>query len=148
MATLTHWECDKCGAPVTAADGYVVWDRIGDDDYSEFSIIHQSKCDDDTCNSSLPLADFLGADGAARLTSFLSLGPVILTHSSSGGDRLPKHSLTGWVDFFRRVQIPGYEEARKNLRDIRTAETLSDWNEVAPYTAVALQDIAAGVYTV
>ena len=113
---LTRWECDECGGPVTVKDGYVVWaDKEGVD--HRFRIIHQTICDDNNRYlSSLPLSDFLGADGLSKLMSFMSYGPL----DDTPGEEIIPHRIKDvnlFVDFLRRVQVPYYEEARRWFSD-------------------------------
>ncbi len=138
----TSWTCDVCGEDsVTADNGYVVWDmdRETMEDHS-FSIIHQSRCDDDTMASSSPLAEFLGPDGLANLTSLLSLGPVMMKRESR--DRPPPKDMTQFIDFFRRLQLPGYEQARPNFQTEVAYERLYDASELYPYLQTNLDWIA------
>lgn len=141
-APLTQWRCDKCGGPVTAANGYVVWADKLEEDHS-FRIIHQKLCDDShRYMSSLPLADFLGADGLSKLMTFLSFGPL----SETPGEEVIAWRLKDvnlFVDFLRRVQIPFYEEARAWFSDPDERERMGDWNEFAPYAQDNLRKMAS-----
>lgn len=136
---LTTWKCDKCGEKtVTADNGYVIWDGTVEKE-RDFRIIHKAVCDDRRFTSSLPLSDFLGPLGVAKLTSFLSLG--IFINQTWSEERLQANSairiadMDQFMDFFRRVQLPYYEEARPILRapSEEVAEMLCDSSEVAPY---------------
>src|SRR5262249_32907976 len=108
---LTSWTCDVCGDVIERVEeGYVVWKSDGAK-AADFKIIHQGKCDHerDDHNASAALADFLGDNGLAYILSFLSAGPV-----QSALGRRPHCEITDFdefVDFFRRVQLPYYEEA-------------------------------------
>ncbi|WP_164136033.1 hypothetical protein [Stenotrophomonas maltophilia] len=144
VALLSTWKCDVCEEPVSAKDGYVIWGSRRDRESFDFKIIHRGRCDDSSFSSSYPLEWFLGAAGAVRLTAFLSIGPLKLAHGES--DLEIKSPLTGWVDFFRRVQVPRYEDARQRLFTQRLAEELDDWNEIAPYLPDALERIGGGSY--
>ena len=137
---LKRWHCDVCGDYVTARDGYVVWDRFDQPDFA-YRIIHQNRCDDQSCPSSLPLADFLGHNGVVRLTSKLSLGPLMRYEPPSVPfGQLPP--LGAFVDFFRRVQVPHYEEARRYFATDEAYEELITWNEVAPYMQTDIEFFA------
>jgi hypothetical protein len=145
---LTRWSCDVCGDPVTADenDGYVVWRHI-DGQEGDFRIIHKIKCDDDRYTSSLPLSNFLGSRGLATLTAFLSPGAFIAaTYPKEKLNRMgfAIHDQHEFVDFFRRVQLPYYEEARSELWNPSedTRELWADSGEVSPYLEESLIRIA------
>lgn len=147
MTPLTTWTCDVCGGPVTVDDGYVTWSHVNGAEHG-FKIIHQSRCDRDLDSSSAALADFLGPDGLAKLTAFLSPGAfMVATYDPVrlNGAAYRIADLHQFVDFFRRVQLPFYEEARASLRspseDMR--DLLSDSNEISPYLQSALRRWAA-----
>jgi hypothetical protein len=124
----------------------VIWDGSGEKE-RDFRIIHKSVCDDRRFSSSLPLTDFLGSLGVAKLTAFLSPGIFINQRSSEerseadDGNRIA--DLDQFMDFFRRVQLPYYEEARLILRapTEEVEEHLSGSSEVAPYTPDNLKSL-------
>ena len=132
MEPFQFWRCDECGEPVTVKEGYVIWGRR-DDPNGEFRIIHQRVCDDRSMTSSLPLADFLGADGLVKLTSMLSYG--LLTYDTGitprSEHRLP--NIDAWVDLVRRVQVPHYEQVTLLYTQPEVRERFSDSNETYPY---------------
>ena len=108
---LTVWYCDVCGKPIRdQKDGYVVWQSAGDTGSPSFKIIHQTGCDHGDTNSSAALGDFLGVDGLNHLLSFLSTNPVTTATDRTLHTNIRNFGL--FVDFFRRVQLPYYEEAR------------------------------------
>lgn len=51
--------------------------------------------------------------------------------------------LDGFIDFFRRVQLPYYEEARPRLATREVYEDWSDASEIAPYLQTSLRRILA-----
>ena len=137
---LTQWKCDVCGQMIENMDeGYVTWSASPEGD-SDFTIIHQSKdrCDDGRKHFSAALRDFLGADGLANLTAMLSHGPVTY---GSGQPRIA--NMDEFVDFFRRVQLPHYEEARQSFKRAEVREDLSDASQVYPYLQETLQRLAS-----
>lgn len=108
---LTIWYCDVCGKPIhDQKDGYVVWQSSAGTGSPSFKIVHQTGCDHGDTNSSAPLEDFLGVDGLNHLLTFLSDDPN-WTATDSPPHTSIRH-LGKFVDFFRRVQLPHYEEAR------------------------------------
>lgn len=80
----------------------------------------------------MPLASFLGPDGLSYALSFLSVGPLLLSERG-GATSSPVRDADAYVDFVRRVQIPGYEQARARYRDSDVQEDYSDANESLPY---------------
>lgn len=125
---LTVWYCDVCGEKIEGANqGYVIWDSQNNEKASQFKIVHQTKCDTGKENLSAALEDFRGDKGIAILLSFLSQGPV-----EKNFNRKPQrvsYNLDNYVDFFRRVQVPYYEEARLIFGNRDYLESLSDHEE-------------------
>lgn len=133
---LTRWYCDQCGEPVTAEDGYVIWDSQGT--AHDFRIIHQSRCDDERLHSSTALKRLLGPDGLTHLLAWISYGPL------KPGPESPRTTpnvadLDEYVDLIRRLQVPYYEEARRRFQHPDLQDNTSDWNEVSPYLTEELQ---------
>ncbi len=143
LKPLEQWICDVCGEVIEKPeDGYVVWNEDRGDEYQYFgfTVIHQSRCDNDKLPNSLPVTDFLGELGLAVLISKLSAGPVInrnREHSSAGRVK----DVDGFVDFFRRMQVPYYEEARRYFNDPEFLEDYYDSNEVYTYQPKVLKQI-------
>lgn len=134
----TTWNCDQCGEPVTAENGYVVW-HSGDVAHG-FRIIHTARCDDRSRHSSRALKDFVGQNGMAQLLGLLTLGPVMSV--SEGHSRDKEVSLTDFTDLFRRLHIPNYERARPFFNDPEVREQYNDSNESAPYLPESLARFA------
>lgn len=137
---LTIWYCDMCGEPVSKEDGYVLWSGTGNS-HIDFHIIHQGVCDDDRHHRSMPLTNFLGKKGLVYLTKFLSLGMIIKHRYPDTQDSNTHVDLDEYVDFFRRVQLPYYEEARKYFSNSELQEDYYDSNEVFPYLPDRLKHI-------
>ena len=135
MKPLTSWKCDKCGEAVSAEEGYVIWDGSGSP--SDFHIIHQGRCDNKSLAYSQALQEFLGADGLAHLTSMISYGPA---HLGRGKPESPEAD--SYIDFFRRVQLPFYEEARAAFNDAEVRANYDDSSESRPYMQDVLQRLA------
>jgi len=135
-----HWYCDVCGEIIEdPAKGYVIWKSDGDGRATQFTVIHQKKCDDKTFHSSAALNDFLGDQGLARLTAFLSYGPIISDRTEARSKGV--ENIDEFIDFFRRMQIPYYEEARQKFGEPEVQERLSDYNEIAPYFPSTLREV-------
>lgn len=141
---LGPWYCDVCGETIRTVDeGYVIW-QDGPGGRSEgFLVIHQGRCDSkkDYPNS-YALEDFIGADGLQQLLGFLSPGPLKLGSLNSPERRpVPVGDLDEFVDFFRRMQTPGYEQARRRFFDEDVQAEYADSNEIYPYTEEAIEHI-------
>ena len=108
-------------------------------------IVHKFGCQCDSLSSSLPLSEFLGADGLAMLTGMLSLGRLQAQHRRPTQPEEVEmlECLDGFIDFFRRVQLPYYEEARPRLATREVYEDWSDASEIAPYLQTSLRRILA-----
>ena len=139
---LTIWYCDFCKEPIEDVNNcYVIWKCTEKGAYYSFKIIHSVKCDQrEVYDRSLPIKEFLGIDGITNLLSFLSLGPIISNLSSGGFQQI--HDFDDFVDFFRRVQIPYYEEARRKFNNQKLLSDFIDANEVFPYTQEGLKKIS------
>jgi len=137
-ATRT-WRCDLCGGPVFVEDGYVIWNSSGKD--RDFRIVHQSRCDDKSLDSSMALGDLVGVEGIASLLSLLTVGP--LAYVSEGASPDKNVSLTDFADLFRRLHVPNYERARQHFDDSRVREFVGGRNERAMYMPSELAEIAA-----
>jgi hypothetical protein len=128
-----------CGQKVGIDDGYVVWDSDPTERVHPFQIIHRGRCDRDDRPSSMSIDYFLGPNGLVVLTSMLSYGVV---HTSGGRDSTPiPPEPNQFVDFMRRVQVPGYEEAREFLQSEEARDRFSDASEVFPYLQSTLRNI-------
>ena len=81
----------------------------------DFKIVHKNmdgyECDTGAkagFTSSVDIEHYLGSVGQAALLAHLSLGPM-----AGRSDMWPRvKDFDGFVDVFRRLQTPGYEEAR------------------------------------
>lgn len=140
MKPLTAWICDTCGDAIEGVtQGVVVWQSDYSLRKSGFRIVHKGKqCDLDRGQTqSLGLNDLVGQLGQARLTSWLSYGPI---KNHDNDNRIV--DMNEYVDLFRRLQTPWYEEARPYFQAEPIQEMWGDANEVAPYESDALRRIA------
>lgn len=139
---LTTWYCDVCGEKIEdAKKGYVIWRTDTKLKTHDFKIIHQKKCDQKDHMASGALRDFLGEEGLAHLLAKISLGPVMLKCGQKSYCQVK--DLDEFVDFFRRVQTPYYEEARREFSTPEFQNDFSDANEVYPYLPKTLKKIAS-----
>lgn len=140
---LSRWYCDTCSDLIEPVNrGYVIWKSTDEMKAVDFKIIHQGQCDQDGYGCSQALEDFLGEKGINHLLSFLSIGLV----KKNLGQSSALHgvgSLDEFVDFFRRVQTPYYEEARNNFKKPEFLDDFHDANEIAPYFPDELKKIVA-----
>lgn len=117
---LLEWSADE-------ADGYL---------YYGFKLVHKGECDPDDEGGSLELDTVTGLEGKERLLAFLSPGPLIV-----GNPRNRVRDLDEFVDMFRRLHTPGYDQARKHFGGRYVHEAFSGANEVFPYTQRSLAGI-------
>jgi hypothetical protein len=140
MQPLTTWICDACGDDITEPKkALVVWKSGPGLAYTDFRIVHKGqKCDDRSFTMSAQLDEMLGLRGQAWLLAWLTPGPL----KPPPSDPSPRVDLAQFVDIFRRLQTPWYEEARLHWGDEDVAEEWADANEVAPYMPESLERIA------
>ena len=133
LEPLKQWICDSCGDVIMRPDdGYVIWAHDSDLCNYGFKIIHnKAQCDNDHFSESLPLKSFLGLEGLNKLLSHLSLGVIKSNLGETSWNQIK--DFDEYVDFFRRVQTPYYEEARTKFTNQDLLNNFSDSNEVAPY---------------
>lgn len=123
---LSVWYCDRCGGEIdNPKDGMVLFDIVRDLAlgvvlHGNFSLVHHSKCDDGKKSGSMHLETFLGDNGRTHLLTFLSVG-IFDSQAATRTIPIQVASIPNFVDFFRRVQVPYYEEARRLFfdRDVR-----------------------------
>ncbi len=145
---LASWTCDVCGEQITDPDtGLVTWRTRNDEGRTahDFLVVHKNMdgygCDPEArqgYTSNLDISAFLGDEGQARLLSMLNAGPLI---ASDRCEVLPQ-DMAGFVDLFRRMQTPWYEEARSRWADEDVQHWLGDASEVYPYQPEVLQRVA------
>jgi hypothetical protein len=146
MTQPTEWICDTCSEPITdPAMALVTWrndDKLKDHD---FKLVHKGECDPGAKRgyvASLLLEQFLGPDGLAMLLSWLASGPVRGPYPEAC--RIAPDTLYEFVDLVRRVQTPGYEQARSRFSDPDVQQGLDDANEYLPYLPYMLDRINSG----
>lgn len=145
---LTSWTCDTCGERIeTVDDGYVEWRQstVNHQPAVGFHIVHHASASPrrladhaqrpgEGCyqhgsmpdRNDLALRDFIGVTGIARLLAMIEDGVA---------------DMAGFLDLFRRVQVPWYEEARRKLEQARDAGLLDQYGDYAYFPDV-LQTIA------
>lgn len=111
-----QWICDTCGEIIKKPeDGYVQWHRNSSMQIDDFIIVHHFAASPrnhhkNGCykyDSDDNLKRFLGVHGMVELHSLVDPGPY----------HMPKYEpmvsdIRKWLDFYKRLQLPYYEEAR------------------------------------
>lgn len=139
MKPLTSWTCDDCGNLIErAADGEAWFDRDENDSFGHFEILHKRCTPSYDQFKSTELTAVLGPEGQSLLLSLLSLGPLMPQGDLTRG----VDSLDEYVDFFRRLQTPWYEEARRYFGNGDVQDEYSGGaTEARPYEPSALLNI-------
>jgi hypothetical protein len=143
---LDAWTCDSCGDLITDPErGLVTWRHDADGKYYDFILVHKNidgfNCDPGHRNGysqSVSIDHYLGDTGQAALMAFLSVGPM----KNDGHPRVEVKDFDGFVDLFRRLQTPWYEESRSRFDDEDVQLALGDANEYLPYMPEVLERIA------
>jgi hypothetical protein len=143
LRPLEQWSCDTCKQLIQEPKhGYVEWhsahDAVGP---HGFLIVHHAprsprqphgKCyqyDDSFDQHTLELPYFLGTEGIVLLLSLIDVGRV---HDPDRNQR-PAGDLREFAEFFRRLQLPYYEEARHYFERAYRDGYLDGANEVLVY---------------
>lgn len=130
MNTTAVWFCDTCDKPIEdATKGNLIWLVGASLEKTDFQIVHKGACDRNRDASSWELGHTLGLEGQAFLLSFLSDGAL---RQERG--RRTVSDMDAFIDLYRRLQTPGYEEARRYFDEPEVREHYSDSHEFAPYT--------------
>lgn len=150
LKPLQQWFCDECGEIIESPDkGYIEW--LANDDHKAhgFRIVHHATASprhpDGDCyaytneigRSDLSLDCFLGNVGLIRLLGFVDVGRY---HSPDY--RGPEVvDLREFVELFRRLWLPYYEEARFLFARAAAGGFFGGANEVGIYRDRALKDM-------
>lgn len=146
MKPLTTWTCDTCGEQVEPKRGVVLarWTPDEDRRLTGFIIVHKNidgrHCDPGNASGyrwNVDLHTLLGQDGMANLLAYLSAGPL-----KGGGGASNLESIDEFIDLFRRLQVPYYEQARHRFGDEDVTYAYGDANEYFPYMPDQLERIA------
>ncbi|MBU3090181.1 hypothetical protein KPL42_17040 [Clostridium gasigenes] len=146
LEPLKKWYCDTCGEIVDKPeDGYVQFKRCKENGlvYEDFVIVHHKTKSPlknkrrDACyiyDSDSDLKSFLGDKGKVNLLSLLDPGPYHMPEFLQMTSNVRK-----WNDFFMRLQLPYYEEARRYLNRASSDGYFGDSNEVYIYMPESLK---------
>lgn len=140
LKPLEQWICDTCGQVIEKPeDGYVQFGNQENGFYKDFIIVHhfsaspRREYNDKGCyqyNSDSDLIHYLGENGIAALLSQIDHG----RHFGNSDETCIKNlSETNWIDFFRRLQTPYYEEARIYWAEAESDGFFGGANEIWPY---------------
>jgi len=121
LRPLEQWFCDTCGEVIGSFDeGFVEWLVDEDEMAHGFRIVHHAPHSPHYPNGScyrysrevgradLPLSEFAGEKGMIRLLAYLDKGP----HFQPEYKGLHVSDPREFVEFFRRLKLAYYEEAR------------------------------------
>jgi hypothetical protein len=145
LEPLKQWVCDTCGELIKKPEeGYVQFHRKSDGTYDDFIIVHHKlsspyKGTKKGCykyNSDCDLTEFLGDHGTIQLLTFIDIGPYHMPEFKSRTVNYRK-----WVDFFYRLQLPYYEEARRYWNRASADGYFGNINEVAIYQPKYLKEM-------
>lgn len=145
---LSAWTCDTCGTEIDDPHtGLLTWQEDAHHKAYDFRLVHKNigakTCDPGAASgyvSNVDLVHYLGPVGQAALLSMLSIGPL------AGPSELDPRvkDFDSFVDVYRRLQTPWYEEARSRFTEENVQNLLSDANEYYPYMPEVLERIAKG----
>ena len=151
LKPLQQWICDYCGKVIsTPEDGSLEW--LDDQQHRAhgFKIIHRLPAsprklarEEGCCHyrkhpdeSKCGLKTYLGTNGLVHLLAFLDVA------SDDAENKGPwVRNMREFVELFRRVQLPYYEEARLYWSDAEADDLFDGANQVSPYLEPALKDI-------
>ena len=148
LKPLQQWVCDTCGEIIEKPeDGYVQFGPFGPmTGYTDFIIVHHLSASPrknicrDGCykyHSDIDLSHYLGTNGISSLLALVDPGvlmrPVLPTASTS--------DFRKWVELFRRLQTPYYEEARLYFDRAYNDGFFDGANEIWPYLPDTLRYI-------
>lgn len=145
---LQSWTCDSCGGQIDDANmSLVVWREDEQGRGYDYQIVHKNtdgrKCDPGDqggFEDSLEVSNFLGPNGASELLAMLSNGPI--ANSAQGMPEVA--NFDQFVDLFRRLQTPWYEEARSRFAEDDIQEDFGSASPAYPYHPDNLERIAKG----
>lgn len=143
---LKQWICDTCGEIIERPeDGYVQWNRNDNLIIDDFVIVHHKLAsplknhNKNGCykyHSDCDLKSFLGDRGLVELHSLLDPGPY---HDPDYNTRVS--NIRKWSDFYKRLQLPYYEEARQYWNRAMSDGYFGDSNEVYIYLPESLKEM-------
>ena len=149
LKPLTQWICDRCGEVIAKPeDGWVHW-RTNRETHkvSNIGIVHhltaspksgELGCYPERMESDMHLTAMLGPRGIVDLLSMMDVGEY---HDPDARHVGGVADVRNWVEVFRRLHVPYYEEARLHFKEARANGDLDGINEVALYLPDTLKQI-------
>ena len=114
LKPLTQFFCDSCNELIdTPADGYIEFDKNEQLQYNNFKIVHNEERCFQGLISSFELSRLLGSEGIGILSSWVHVGPIT---DPVGREKSEYASVVEFAEFFKRLQLPYYEQARHYLK--------------------------------
>lgn len=148
LKPLEQFYCDTCDELIEKPEhGWFEWIKERDDEGNlinyNFRICHHKRDCQELIKhphvADIPLSDFIKERGIIRLLNFIDMGKTIINDSNYEGPMIKNYR--EFVEVFRRLTLPYYEEARRYW-DI--ADSNGDHygvNEVALYVPDRLKKI-------
>lgn len=156
LTPLKQFVCDECGEVIDSPkEGYVEWEHGTDENGKMFArgfrIVHAAytsplkdknkegcyKYDNSLYRSDIDLEYFL-KHAHQYMYSYLHLG---FLHDPKNEIGCQIDNFPEFVDFFKRLTIPYYEEARLSFGQALTDGIIADENEVSLFTEDVLKSI-------
>jgi NAD-dependent dihydropyrimidine dehydrogenase PreA subunit len=139
LEPLKQFYCDTCGNIIEKPeDGWVEWIGKSIDGKKvnyDFRICHHKReCQimiEEPYLKDLPLVSFIGEKGIIRMLNFIDIGKTFESDENYSGPFLK--NFRQYTEFFRRLTIPYYEEARIHWADAEYDGEHSGQNEVSLY---------------
>lgn len=141
-----QWICDVCGGVIEKSeDGYLQWKMNSDSKIEEFAIVHHISASprrtQGGCYLEEPVRDFqldgfLGVNGVLRLQSLIDPDPF---HRGAHYSRI--NNIQIWLETYRRLYIPYYEEARQYWEQALNDNYFNEMNELTIYYPENLKKI-------
>lgn len=125
----SHFYCDHCGEVIdNLPQGWLLWETNKEGKYHNFKIVHfecmkKNKYLDKTGQSST-LDHFAGFNGLALFLTFLDIG-IWATPEYRGPE---VEDIREYVEIFRRLFVPHYEEARRLFDETERDEFFQEAN--------------------
>jgi hypothetical protein len=148
LKPLEQWYCDRCGEVIEKpTDGWVHWRKDATGSVHSIEILHHLKasprggnqgCYPARMDRDMHLNVMLGPRGIVDLLSMIDVGAY---HDPEGAEIGRVKDIRNWVDVFRRLHVPYYEEARQYFDRARAAGEIDGVNEVALYTVSVLKGL-------
>lgn len=147
MNSPSAWVCDKCSDDVTVEQGLVAARRDSHGLLQDWRIVHNGDCapaENAGYTFSVELERMVGQDGLSHLLSLLSPGPLQVPDPSSPTPSEEIGNFDAYVDIFRRLHTPFYEQARRRFDSPEVQEQFHAATREYPYRLENLESIAKG----